>query len=54
MCVGIIVNEFRDPPFDPVRVLVRLVLAGLLAWFAAWALTRTVQEEKADPPSAVR
>ncbi|MGY1630930.1 hypothetical protein ACI784_04355 [Geodermatophilus sp. SYSU D01186] len=33
---GIVVGEFVDGPFDPVRVLVHLVLAGLVAWFIGW------------------
>jgi hypothetical protein len=30
---GVVLGEVRDPPLDPVRVLVHLVLAGLMTWF---------------------
>ncbi|SDY88849.1 hypothetical protein SAMN05661080_04919 [Modestobacter sp. DSM 44400] len=40
LCVGIVVSEFRDPPFDPVRVLFNLVLATLMAWFLAWLFVK--------------
>jgi surface polysaccharide O-acyltransferase-like enzyme len=33
---GIVVGELLDGPFDPVRVVVNLVLAALVAWFVAW------------------
>lgn len=39
LAIAILVKEFLDPPFDPVRVLVRLALAGLMAWFFAWLFT---------------
>jgi hypothetical protein len=38
--LGTLVGEFRDPPFDLVRFLLRLVLGGLLAWFPVWLFTR--------------
>jgi hypothetical protein len=43
-CVGIVVKELRDPPFDPVRVLVNLVLAALLAWFLAYIFTKAMRK----------
>ncbi|MGY1820415.1 hypothetical protein [Geodermatophilus sp. SYSU D00079] len=33
---GVVVGEFLDGPFDPLRVLVNVVLAGLVAGFVAW------------------
>jgi hypothetical protein len=44
-CVGIAVGEFRDPPFDPVRALVSLVLAGLMAWFLVWLFTKVAHDK---------
>ena len=31
--VVLVVGELLEPPFDPVRLVVRLVLAGLMTWF---------------------
>lgn len=44
-CVGIVVKELRDPPFDPVRMLVNLLLAALMAWFFVWLFTKAVRNQ---------
>jgi hypothetical protein len=36
----VVVGELRDPPMDPIRVVVHLVLATLFAWFFVWTVTR--------------
>ena len=33
LVVAIVVGELLEPPFDPVRLVFRLVLAGLMTWF---------------------
>ena len=33
LVVAIVVGELLDQPFDPVRLVFRLVLAGLMTWF---------------------
>lgn len=38
---GTLVGEFRDPPFDLVRFLVRVLLGGLVAWSIVWFITRS-------------
>ena len=33
LLVGIVLGEVLEPPFDPVRLVFRLLLAGLMTWF---------------------
>ena len=40
LAVAIVVREFLEASFDPLRVLLRLALAAVLAWFVARLLTR--------------
>lgn len=43
LVIGVLVSEFLDPPFDLVRVVFRLVLAALMAWFLSWIFTRSAR-----------
>ena len=45
LVTAILVDELLDPPSDPVRVLVRSVLSGLMAWFLARVLTTSRRRE---------
>jgi RsiW-degrading membrane proteinase PrsW (M82 family) len=40
LTVAIVVREFLEASFDPLRLLLRLALATVLAWFLARLLTR--------------
>jgi RsiW-degrading membrane proteinase PrsW (M82 family) len=40
LAVAIVVREFLEASFDPLRLLLRLALAVVLAWFLARLLTR--------------
>ena len=42
--LSVLVGEILDPPLDPVRVAVRLVLAGLLGWFLTWLVARSMRD----------
>jgi hypothetical protein len=33
LTAAVVLGEVFDPPFDPVRLVVKLVLAGLMTWF---------------------
>ena len=33
LVVAVVVGELLEPSFDPVRLVFRLVLAGLMTWF---------------------
>ncbi|SDX51228.1 hypothetical protein SAMN05661080_00256 [Modestobacter sp. DSM 44400] len=40
LTICVVVSEFLSPPFDPVRPVVRLVPAGLVAWCLRGVFTR--------------
>lgn len=46
LVIGILVGELRDPPFDIVRVVFRLFLAALMAWFLSWVFTSFTRGER--------
>ena len=51
---AISVNEHLDPPFESVRVLVRLVLAGTMAWFLSWIFTAARRLHTTCPSSRLQ
>jgi hypothetical protein len=38
--IGTFAGELRDPPFDLVRFLFRLLVGGLMAWLLVWLFNR--------------